>query len=222
MTRWPCFSLHRKPLGQNFCFPLIFRGNIQVGYGASWSWKSYLNSNSSMGYAQTPSIDLGCKHWLYKATLYPCLFPNEHKKFCWRNLHENETLGIYDLQLTDTTLAILFYRSGPPKPHPSTHIWHSIALDCWNFDVYTSLRYLLKRSLREALEGTGGYRQLWETELSGDQKQILGDPLSWWMNEWVDGWIRIFLLLLCLGLWTFYHLTVSLPWNTVSIDSSQG
>ena len=94
-------------------FPTRFRGNIQVGYGASWSWKSYLNSNSSMGYAQTPSIDLGCKHWLYKATLYPCLFPNEHKKFCWRNLHENETSGIY-LQS-----AANWYDTG----HPLLSVW---------------------------------------------------------------------------------------------------
>lgn len=81
------------------------------------------------------------------------------RSFCCRNLHANETLGFYFQSIAN------WYDLGHPVLSPWTpkissfnpHMafYSTTVLRFWC--IYKSLRYLLKKSLREALEGTGEY-----------------------------------------------------------------
>lgn len=106
------------------------------------------------GHKTFPSINVDRKH-LFTIT---CLFSNEHKNFCCKNLHANETLGFYLQPVanwSDTGHPVI--SPWTPKISPfNAHMafYSTTVLRFWG--IYKSLRHFLKKKITQ--RGTGGSR----------------------------------------------------------------
>lgn len=144
------FFFHRKYLGTKLLFPAHCWVKIQVGHGTSWPWGSYFNSNSSMGYAQIPSIDLGCQHWLYLKQQIHVRSLRHTRSPHSGSLHENEMLGCYH-----PVLSLWAPKISSFNPHMTFYSTTLLRLWCiWKPEIFT-----LKITQRD----TGGNRWMWAT-----------------------------------------------------------